>query len=584
MKVVVFAPHAATWVHAFPEAVVAEALARAGHEILYVTCDRILGDYCVAMMAAGVPFEASGEERRAVCDACQARARLLREQFAFGGQDLGSWLRPGDEDAVSAVVDAASRSDPAASVVDGVPVGRFALYQLLIRRKRMDLVFSDNEWAEFKVQLASTTRAALALARVFAAERPDRVLLYNGLYSVNLACRYLADRVGVPTYFLHAGGNLARRRQTLMVGRDHTFRFYPALVKRWPRYRDRPIPPELASAIGDHFVELFTGRSGFVYSSAKSPRPMNLRERFGIPERARILVATLSSYDEQFAAESVGARVQERAPVFPTQADWIRATADFVGSRRDLFLLVRVHPREFPNRRDAVRSQHADLLRNVLSSLPQNMRVNWPDDGISLYELADYADVFLNSWSSAGKEMSLLGCPVVTYAAETLFYPPDLNYAASSREHYFELIEHALADGWRAERITAVFRWLAVEYGYALLDIGDAYAERETACPPLLSRAWRRARRMLDPLYAERSDCKRRPAAARAAPLLVRLIESGADTLLDVLREDELGAATPAQEAAAIRSQIGRLIPYLYPGRSGAAPGTLHARLTEFAA
>jgi len=34
------APHAAIWVHAFPEALLAESLAKNGHEIIYVTCDR----------------------------------------------------------------------------------------------------------------------------------------------------------------------------------------------------------------------------------------------------------------------------------------------------------------------------------------------------------------------------------------------------------------------------------------------------------------------------------------------------------------------------------------------------------------
>ena len=66
MKILVFAPHAAIWVHAFPEALVAEALAQAGHEVVYVTCDRQFADYCVAMSAHGVPFGAAAERRSAI--------------------------------------------------------------------------------------------------------------------------------------------------------------------------------------------------------------------------------------------------------------------------------------------------------------------------------------------------------------------------------------------------------------------------------------------------------------------------------------------------------------------------------------
>jgi hypothetical protein len=504
MKVLVFAPHAAIWVHAFPEAVIAEALAKAGHEILYVACDRQFADYCVAMTAFGLPFGASEAERRAVCDRCRAQAALIGDRFGFRMSNLGEWLRPDDEAVIRDVVESAPRSDPAAAQFHRLPVGRFALYQMLIRRKRMGLDFSDEEWSEYQVQLAATVRAALALERVFADRRPDRAMVYNGLYSINLVCREIAGRSGVPTYFMHAGGNLAHRLQTLMVGRDHTFRFYPELLRQWPRFRERPIGPRTARIVTDHFVEVLRGRSAFVYSVTKSGAPFLMREHFGIPPSARILVATLGSYDEEYAAEMVGARVHSAPPMFPMQADWIRALCEFVAAREDLFLVVRVHPREFPNRRERVQSEHARLLQQALAGLPKNARVNWPEERISLYDLAEEADVFLNSWSSVGKEMSFLGQPVVTYSPQLLFYPPDLNYAAQSRDEYFALIDRALADGWSAERIRAVYRWLGVEYGYGLIDLSDAYFEHETRAPALPARAWRKVRRTLDPLYEQR--------------------------------------------------------------------------------
>lgn len=586
MKTLVFAPHAAIWVHAFPEALVAEALAKAGHDIVYVTCDRQFHEYCVAMSASGLAFGAAEAHRRAVCDRCRSQAGLLRERFRFRGPDLGDQLRPDDDACIRELVAGATRSDPGASQILGLPVGRFALYQLLIRRKKMTLEFSDDEWAEYLVHLAASARAAIALSRLFAIERPDRVLLYNGLYSVNLACRHLADGAGIPTYFLHAGGNLAHRLQTLIAGRGHTYRFYPELLKQWPRFRERPASPALLRTVTDHFVELLSGRSGFVYSVRKGAAAASIRERFAIRPDARILVATLGSYDEEFAAESVGARVHDSPPVFPMQADWIRALCEFAAVRADLFLIVRVHPREFPNRREQVQSQHADLLRATLAKLPANVKVNWPDDNISIYDLAEEADVFLNSWSSVGKEMSLLGLPVVTYAPELLFYPPELNYSARSPEQFFAQIDMALADGWSAERIRRTYRWLAVEYGYGLVDIADGYAMRENEKPPLASRAWRRVRRALDPLYAQKRDCARRPARLAQAPLIARLIESGRETILDVLDDEDLEQATPAEEDQALREEISRLILYLYPAAAAAAepaPGSLHARLRMFA-
>src|SRR5262249_46386450 len=162
--------------------------------------------------------------------------------------------------------------------------------------------------------------------------------------------------------------------------------------------------------------------------------------------------ATLSSPDERFAAQTVGAQGSDEDLLFPKQIDWIRALLRFVASRPDLFLLIRVHPREFPNKREGVLSQNAGLLAKTLETLPPNSRVNWPADQVSLYDLANYTDVVLNSWSSAGKEMALLGIPVVAYSPDLILYPADLNCVGTTEADFFRKVDQALADGWTLER------------------------------------------------------------------------------------------------------------------------------------
>ena len=60
---------------------------------------------------------------------------------------------------------------------------------------------------------------------------------------------------------------------------------------------------------------------------------------------------------------------------------------------------------------------------SVLTGLPGNVRVNWPTDGVSLFDLANVTDVFANGWSSAGKEMAWLGLPVVLYSDDVYAVP-----------------------------------------------------------------------------------------------------------------------------------------------------------------
>jgi CDP-glycerol glycerophosphotransferase (TagB/SpsB family) len=167
--------------------------------------------------------------------------------------------------------------------------------------------------------------------------------------------------------------------------------------------------------------------------------------------------------------------------MFPTQVEWMQELIDHVAKRADLFLVIRVHPRELPNLRDKIHSTPAKRLAVALTNLPPNVKVNWPEERISLYDLLPHVDVGLNGWSSTGKEMALLGIPVVLFTGEILFYPASLNILASTKDEYFSLIDDACTAGWSFERVRQVFRWLAVEYTLGTINISDGFTYKEGA-------------------------------------------------------------------------------------------------------
>jgi len=121
--------------------------------------------------------------------------------------------------------------------------------------------------------------------------------------------------------------------------------------------------------------------------------------------------------------------------------DWIRTLIEYVSKRPNLFLLIRVHPREFPNKRETRQVSTSALLASAFGHLPSNARVNWPSDDIALYDLANYGRcVFELLVRAQGKEMALLGIPVVAYSRDLMLYPPDLNYVANSEQDFFAKI------------------------------------------------------------------------------------------------------------------------------------------------
>lgn len=581
MKIVFFAPHSAIWVHAFPEALVAEALKQHGHDIRYIGCGEVFARHCVPMSAHRLKHDAAAGDKAAVCRLCHENKQLIRKEFGFDGYDIATVLEKEDFQQASRITSEATPKNFLDIVIDGVEIGRSALSTFLLSYKRISLQFNDAEWGIFATELYNTILSFLACRKVLNRERPDRIILYSSGYSVNLVWCLLAETRGIPFYYMNAGSNLSDRLQKVVLFRGHSLQ--RRLLSYWDWYQHIPCPPSTTTYVTDHFLELLKGRHSFVYSAPKTRGEVDLRSRFGVGPDQKVLLATLSSYDELFAAQVTGLFPSDLKLVFPQQVDWVNATLDFVRARPDLFLIVRVHPREFPNKRDSVKSEHARQLEEAFRELPGNAAINWPTDGISLYDLAEITDVCLNGWSSAGKEMNLLGIPVVIYSGDLVFYPPDLNYLGETLESYFGQIEQALKDGWSHERIRRTYRWLALEDRYSRLDISDSYSYKEHAWRPIWQRVVGRVRRELSPHSQQRSDCKHRAAKMLAAPLINRILTEARESVLDIVDTSQLECVSEEVETRALKVQLGRLVSALYGDQPSAqASGTLRQRLLEF--
>ncbi|MDX2252298.1 MAG: hypothetical protein NW202_08430 [Nitrospira sp.] len=562
MKVAFFAPHSAVWVHAFPEALVAEALTQGGHEVLYLTCGRVFHRHCVAMSAVGYAFDVASNLKERACQSCDLNKSIVRREFGFKGFDIASVLSLEDQARADGLLAALTPENFLKAQFHEIEYGRAALSSFLLVYKKVTLQFSAREWQILLVEIRHALLSLMAAVKVFDSEKPDRLVLYSPGYSVNLVWAKLAQRLGIPQYYIQGANNLSDRLQKLIFARGL---FWQGLtIKQWDRFKALPCSAPAARYVTEHFLELFRGRSLLTYSLGRMGDGVDVRARFGVRPDQKFMVATMSSYDELFAGEITGQMPSLDRGAFPTQIEWIRSLVEFVKSRDDLFLLIRVHPREFPNRREGLKSEHAVQLEEQFSRLPPNARVNWPSDGVSLYDLAEEMDVCLNAWSNAGKEMTFLGIPVVLYSTQTIFYHPAINYAADTTAEYFRLIDTALTDGWRFENTKVAFRWYALDDLYSRIDISESFPFYELRHPPKPVRAILRLIRFFYPGFQQVRDCRKRVPSLRMAPLVTKVIESGSNSLLDILGPQDFSSTTAEQEDQAIRAELLRFAQSLY--------------------
>ncbi|OGJ09758.1 hypothetical protein A2356_02135 [Candidatus Nomurabacteria bacterium RIFOXYB1_FULL_39_16] len=452
MKIVSYASHTSTWHFAFAEAALALALKKQGHEILYISGGNNYGLKSNLM-----------------------QEQIIKNEFGFDGYTIDQAITDKDWGKIQSILDSTTKENYEKLTILGIPIAKIALYEFLLNRKKTEIKFSDYDWKECQTHIKYTIISFYACISILKKEKPDVVLLYNALYSVNRVWELVCKHYHIKVYFIHHGLNLKEMDKRLIVAKGNQIEFYNYLIKIWSHVKNLPVPVENLKIVTEHVKELFKATHYLVYSAPKSESNLQIRKLLKIKDNQKIITATMSSYDEIYTAEYVGARKIPKDVIFNDQIDWIKNIVNYVKTREDLFLIIRVHPREFPNKRESVQSDHALKLKKIFWKLPDNVCINWPTDNISIYDLCQVTNVFLNAWSTVGVEMGLLGLPVVLYSKDLILYPADLNYLAKNKNDYFRKIETALKNGWNYNRVKYAYRWLSLlhsscTYPFRVLD------------------------------------------------------------------------------------------------------------------
>ena len=478
MKVLFFSPYADVWVHSLPEAEIADALRDDGWEIHRITCNRDFSKHCVSMAAKGIDFEADDDTKYAVCSSCIHRQSLLQKSFGFEDRTIGSLIGSEELAKIAAHLAEITSSNWMTFELDGAPLGKMAFYDFSLTNKLNTTSIPDHLWASYVSDLNNSLKTYFAVNILLSQKKFDVLITYNGMYATNNVAGYVARSFGCKTWSLHAGHHLVDRFGTMYMYESTTLPVLSYKKQEWEDDCSLPVLSDAAAKVTEHVFELIKATNRFVYSSPLGDIDVDaLRTTFGVLPNRKLLLATMSSADEIFGAKMAGVlKDGHEAPLFENNFEWIKFLIESVGKRPDLHLIIRVHPREFPNKRETKVTQNADDLRTLLSELPNNVSVNWPEQEVSLYGLAHIVDIVLNASSSAGIEMSALGLPVVIHRVEhMLAYDPRMHPRVENRDNYMDIVDEVLQRGWSIENMRSAYRWWAFFFTRVAIDISDGF-------------------------------------------------------------------------------------------------------------
>lgn len=461
-RILFVSPFSGILPHSISDFRVARVLQQDGFQIDYLSCGAVLSEFCVSMSAAGLERTSSENEKKTACKVCQKCSDVLSKPFNR------KWLLSSEHSKVVSeyqrFLSRFTKEDFYHYRYQGIEVGKYASYESLLKYKKKSLQFSDDEYRDVALNVQQCIQMIETLSQLQEEIGGwESAVVYNSYYGVNAVAREFLKMRGVKVFSIHAGPNLSYFYDSLLVAREHNLNYYLDLKAKWDAADGPPVSLREKKMLDQHFDELFKGKSAFVYSRPVGSQSIDVRTFYKIPSASKLVLAAMSSYDERFAAQFVGAIDPPSDAVFPDQASWIKSLINFAERNPDVFVLIRVHPREFPNKREGYTSEHARELSEIFKQMPANAAVNWPEDNISLYELLLQSHVLVSAWSSVAKEATLLGLPALSYMSKPLLFPSSLIHVGKDENEYHKKLRELCDKGWSLEKAIGMMRWLVSE-------------------------------------------------------------------------------------------------------------------------
>lgn len=547
MKILFFSPFARIIQHSIAEATILSELRRAGHETLAINCGKVFEGQCVTLDALGLQ-NANQSVISKTCRECVACGKSLFPDAI----DLSELLAAKREEVKYKIKDAIiglNQDNFMEFHFRGLPIGRLAAYQHMIHFKKFTEQITGGEWPKFIREVENCLIVLFALEEFSrrSSFNPDIVFTYNSLYSVNAVfCEFFASK-GAKVYSLHASANLHHFLDTMLLMPKNSFEYLNRLKSTFKENCVKLKNSDI-KYVFSHFKELAMGRSVFAYSkNIDHTSTPDIRSYFKIKSDSKLILAAMSSYDERFSGEYCGHLAKSTDAIFPTQIEWIRWLVDWASRRNDVHLVIRLHPREFPNKREGIQSHHSLLVLESLRDLPSNVSLNVPADNLSLYDIAREVDVALTAWSSVGKELMLLGIPLVLYTADSQWFPASLARCARNTSEYEQMIADALESGWSIANSMGVLKWLVFEMCHNTFELTTRLS------PARKIRFINQVYRVFNKFFGPAFQVKRRIGRIVNPELFLSALETGK------LRSQLLNLSTtdnPASDLAVTRRQL----------------------------
>ncbi len=408
----------------------------------FLLCDSFFERDCSVARYLGVKID-NRENRTSInCNACVSSITKAQSFEKFESHYLRKYFGLTESNIFGEEL-SLIRKSPIDYQFRGIPMGKIAAYEIILEFKKKDFNFTEAETDVLVAYTENCLRVFLAGRKFLEANLPDRVVMFNPQYGVNSAFCAAAESLDIRVDGLAFSNVLAEMRSYVRIW-------------NWTKYRN-VTPGRFTADFKKVKVtrddKLRLRRNSVFIQNATSPwtysQPANdsdVRQLLNISREKKILLAVMNSLDEQFAAVTASVLPESFGSmrVFENQDEWIKSLIDYCRDQTNLVLVIRLHPREFPNKRESVTAEATQSRSALFEDLPENIRLDHPFMKIPIENYFHEVTAITTGWSSVGLDWQIRGIGCVTYDANLPMYPEESHITGHNKEQYFQNLTSAL--------------------------------------------------------------------------------------------------------------------------------------------
>ena len=469
------------WQHSTPEYLFLKSLNKKfNHNISYLVCDSVFENYCSVMINLRLKFDSSVTSKKRACKRCVSTHRFYEKNSNFKFHFLSKYLNHNDYSNADNLIKGANKDKYSDIVLYGVKIGENALFNFILSNKLSTTdKLSTLQTKEYLDLIKNSALTLFALKKILEGEKIDLITVYAPEYSINKSCVEFARGLGIKVMCLSAGHHPTEGYKYLRLCEEipESCNYYEH--KYWDNYKKTPIEESDCQSVRSFLQAAFKSKTYLNYSKKYSGK--NVKDFFHIHKKyTKIILLAASSSDERNAEYLSGIKISEdkvpKSIFFKNEIEWIKHVIEIAKNKKDYFFLIRPHPREFSgvkNLDSQLAKEHYEISRN----LPENVKYNFPEENISVYDFIPFIDLLLVSTSGLSYEYTFFGVPCLVNDKSHYYYPEDIIYSPSSLKEYENKIDEIINSSTDDRIMKGLYalKFMIMDFKYDGIEISDTF-------------------------------------------------------------------------------------------------------------